>query len=383
MRIGIDARFYGGGKAKGLGRYTEKLIECLQEVDSVNTYVIFFQKEEYEHVHFHNKHFHKVLADFSWYSLAEQRFMPKLLQEQHLDLVHFPHYNVPLLFRGPFVLTIHDLILHHFPTRRASTLGPITYFFKQLGYRFVISQAAKRAKKIITVSYFSKADIQKTFRVPEERIVVTYEGAENVPRKQYSTEQQQVVLQTYGVQKPYILYVGNAYPHKNLEILLDVAKTLKSHGEMSWRFVFVGKRDYFYSRLQEKAREQGIAAEVHFPGFVPDKELSVLYANAHAYIFPSLYEGFGLPPLEAMLHGTPVLSSNATCLPEILKSHVTYFDPRDKNDIIQAIQSLLHDTETREKMKTEGMQYTHRFDWKQMTRETLKVYESCLRKTHS
>ncbi|OGY78687.1 MAG: hypothetical protein A3B74_04920 [Candidatus Kerfeldbacteria bacterium RIFCSPHIGHO2_02_FULL_42_14] len=380
MHIGIDARFYGGGRAKGLGRYTEKLIECLQEIDHTNTYTIFFQKEDFDHVQFHNTHFHKVLADFPWYSFQEQRLMPRLLAQLHLDLVHFPHYNVPLFFRSRFVLTIHDLILHHFPTRKASTLGPVKYFFKQLGYRCVISQAAKHAQKILTVSNFSKQDIQQTFHTPSDKIVVTYEGADNVPMHHYNATQQKEMLTKLAVQQPYLLYVGNAYPHKNLGILLDVVQTLKAQGTINWQFVLVGKNDYFYLQLQEQARQFGLLDHVRFVGFVTDKELSVLYENALAYIFPSLYEGFGLPPLEAMLHGTPVLSSKASCLPEILKSYASYFDPQDKNDIIYAIQNIFSHPEHREKIKEEAQRYARHFSWQDMTRRTLEVYESCTKK---
>ena len=175
MRIGIDARFYGP-LGKGLGRYTQKLIENLEKVDTENQYFIFIRKENFNDYKPNNKNFEKVLADFRWYSFAEQFQLPPLIKRYNLDLMHFPHFNVPIFYNGKFIVTIHDLILTQYPTERATTLGPIKYKMKRLGYKIVIRNAVKKAKKIIAVSNFTKSEIIKYFKLKENRITVTYEA---------------------------------------------------------------------------------------------------------------------------------------------------------------------------------------------------------------
>lgn len=169
MRIGIDARFYGP-KAKGLGRYAEKLLQYLDKIDQKNDYIVFLRKENFKKFQPSSDNFKKVIADFRWYSLAEQIRMPLLTRKYNLDLMHFPHFNVPLFYQGKFIVTIHDLILTRFPTERASTLGPFLYKMKHLLYKLVIRQAIKKAQKIITVSNFSKKDIEDNFPLAKGKV---------------------------------------------------------------------------------------------------------------------------------------------------------------------------------------------------------------------
>jgi len=155
MKIGIDARFYGP-QSKGLGRYTQKLIQNLEKIDRQNQYIIFLRKENWNLYQPQSINFRKELADYQWYTLSEQIYMPKILWHNKIDLMHFPHFNVPIFWPGKFIVTIHDLILTHFPTTKATTLAPIFYKIKHFGYKLVISQAVKRACQIITVSNYTK-----------------------------------------------------------------------------------------------------------------------------------------------------------------------------------------------------------------------------------
>ncbi|MBU2236243.1 glycosyltransferase, partial [Patescibacteria group bacterium] len=170
MRIGIDARFYGPTRT-GPGRYTQKLVDYLQEIDDENEYVVFLRKDNWNEFQPKNNHFRKVLADYRWYSLTEQLFLPWKIKKEKVDLMHFPHFNIPIFYPGKFIVTIHDLIITHFPTRRATKLGPILYKAKQIGYKIVIWLAAKKAKRIITVSQFSKQEIVKHFKLKDEKVV--------------------------------------------------------------------------------------------------------------------------------------------------------------------------------------------------------------------
>lgn len=373
-RIGIDARFFGP-IGKGLGRYTQKLIENLEIVDQDNQYFVFLGKDNFEEYQPKNPNFQKVLADFRWYTLAEQLRMPLLLYRYKLDLVHFPHFNVPILYFRAFVITIHDLILLHFPTVRASTLGPLKYWFKFVAYRLTIFSAIKRSKRIIAVSRFTKEDIQEHYGVKPERIVVTYEACDVSQSTPVSSDG--AVLEKYGIIKPYFLYVGNVYPHKNPERLVLAFKKLQDIGKAE-RLVFVGGDDYFYSRLKEFTKEQGVK-NVIFAGFVPDGELDALFRNSVAYVRPSLYEGFELPPLEAMSKGVPVISSRHESALEILGDSAAYFDAYDSDDILRAIEEISQNKELRKELTEKGYLQVAKYSWKKMAVETFEIFKNALK----
>jgi len=376
MRIGIDARFLGP-KGKGLGRYTQKLIENLEKIDSQNQYVIFLRKENWDEYEPKSLRFKKVLADYRWYSLAEQIAMPSKIYREKVDLMHFPHFNVPVFYFGPFVVTIHDLILRRFPTRRASTLNPPIYLLKNFAYRLVIWLAIKRAKKIIAVSNYTKDDILRFFKVKPEKIEVIYEGTTQLAWRN-SFVANSKILEKYKIGKPYLLYVGNAYPHKNLERLIEAFKILIRTYQKNLQLVLVGEEDYFYRRLKklvsivfESPREK---QEIIFTDFVSDEELTDLYQNAALYVFSSLCEGFGLPPLEAMAHGIPVVSSCATCLPEVLGDAAVYFDAGSAQDIAEKINNVLGDKSLTEKLIAAGYEQIKKYSWRKMAEEMLETY---------
>lgn len=388
MTIGIDARFFGP-RAKGLGRYTQKLIEEMERIDSENQYVIFLRQENFSEYQPRNKNFKKVLADFRWYSLAEQIFMPFAIRRQKVDLMHLPHFNAPVFYFGKFVVTIHDLILRHFPTRRASALGFFKYWLKNLAYRIVIWLAVRRAKKIIVPSNYVKKDIISSFGVRSEKVAVIYEGATvrpgNLPRPSlYEGEGAPLFFQRGGwgaLNKPYLLYVGNAYPHKNLENLIRAFEILVSDFKKDMRLVLVGEEDYFYRRLKKEVNTSILSSieifdRIIFAGFVPEDQLGNLYKNAAAYVFPSLCEGFGLPPLEAMACGVPVVSSGSTCLPEILGDAAIYFDAKNHRDMAEKINLVLSDISFRQKLIAAGFERIERYSWEKMAQETLVTYLS-------
>ncbi|MEI7891031.1 MAG: glycosyltransferase family 1 protein [bacterium] len=375
MRIGIDARFYGS-IGKGLGRYTQRLVEHLEEIDTENSYYIFLRRENFDEYQPKNANFKKVLADYAWYSFAEQFFFPALLFSFKLDLMHFPHFNVPILYFKRFIITIHDLILLHFPTKRASTLQPLVYWIKFRAYKLVIFLGIVRSEKIITVSQFTKNDILSQYNVDEKKIVVTSEACGEFEIEKAITPAQ--ILEKYAIIKPYLLYVGNAYPHKNLEKLIAAfCEICKEKKDLS--LVLVGKDDYFYDRLKQQVEENKIA-NVIFPGFIDDLHLNAVYAQAELYVFPSLYEGFGLPPLEAMKNGSAVVSSDSTCLPEILGDAAYFVDTSDEDKIATGVLAVLSDDNLRKKLIEKGYLQVGKYDWKVMAKETLAVYQNAIKK---
>ena len=371
MKIGIDARFYGA-IGKGLGRYTQKLLEHLEIIDHENQYVVFLRKENFSDYSPKNKNFSKALADYHWYSFSEQILFPVLLLRHGLDMVHFPHFNVPILYRKKFIVTIHDLILIHFPTVRNTTLSPWWYHLKFLAYKVCIRRAICGSRHIMTVSHFTKQDICNLYGINGDRVSVAYEAADDFCF--YSQSRDEEILQKYAILKPYILYVGNAYPHKNLENLIAALPLIREHHK-DIQLVLVGKHDYFYHRLIDLAKREGIP-QVIFPGFVPDMDLSVLYRQCSLYVFPSLYEGFGLPPLEAMNVGAPVLASDRACLKEVLGDGAEYMHSLDAAGVCNAVVALLRDDSRRREMVKRGYARARSFHWNEMAKKTLEQYKN-------
>ncbi len=374
--IGIDARFYGPSN-KGLGRYTQEIVDRVINLDKDNNYVVFLSSDNFNSFNCSEKRVKKVLVKARWYSLAEQIIFPFQIWKEKLDLIHFTHFNVPILTPVKFIVTIHDLILTKFPTTRASTLSPFFYKIKNLAYKIVIWLAVKRAKKIIAVSKHTCEDIVDKFKVKKEKVAVVYEGVSKLFQTRCATKQGALdVLRKYKISRPFLLYVGNAYPHKNLEKLINVFLKLKAkHSDLN--LVLVGKEDYFYKRLKEYANKK--KAPVIFVGFVPDEDLDVFFKEALCYVFPSLYEGFGLPPLEAMTQGCPVVSSNQSCLPEIFENAAVYFDPHKENDIIETIEEVIKDKNLRAKLVEKGFNQYKKFSWDKAAEETVKVYKEVLK----
>lgn len=375
MRIGIDARFYGS-LGKGLGRYTEKLISHLEKIEGNDTYIIFLRRENYDEYQPKNPRFQKVLADYSWYGWREQIFFPSLIRRQRLDLIHFPHFNVPLLVRTPSIVTIHDLILLHYPTVKATELPPFLYWIKYLVYRLVIVQAIRRARAIITVSEFTKNDLETVYPVARGKVIVTLEAADNFCYWQ-SPVKEQVFLRTIDVYqssgaKPFVLYVGNAYPHKNLGLMIRVAKIFPD-----LLFLCVGKEDYFYRMFRREVELAG-CKNIRLVGYVDDRSLGSLYRHAKAYLFPSLYEGFGLPGLEAMAYGVPVVAARAGSLPEIYGDAAYFFEADSVESCRKALGQALVESDHRTLEKQRDMRFAQvaRFSWKNMAHETRRLYET-------
>lgn len=374
MRIGLDARFYGPHAGTGIGRYTNRLIEQLERLDETNEYVVFLRDDNFDFYHPANPRFAKVRAPWRWYSFGEQLGFPRLLRQHRLDVTHFLNFNVPLLAPTPFVVTIHDLILSKFPTERASTLEPAFYWFKHAAYNLVIKTAVRRARRLIAVTEHTKHDITTSFGRPAGHVTVINEACDAAqPLPLVSIDQ---LTRRLNLTKPFILYVGTAYPHKNLEQLVEAIVRLRVE-DSRLTLVLVGREDYFYRRLKALVAERGYNQSdrvVVFTGYVNDDVLDALYRAAELYVCPSLYEGFGLPGLEAMARGTPVLSSQTSSLPEVYGDAAAYVNPASVNDLAAAIRQLLHDPARRDQLRQRGFARVQQFNWARMAEETLAVY---------
>ena len=388
LTVGIDARFYGP-LGKGLGRYTQEIVDNVIAIDESDfyNYVIFLSPDNFDEFVCAKTNVRKELISSRWYTLAEQFEVPYKWWRAQIDLMHFPHFNVPFIKAGAYVVTIHDLILTKFPTNRASTLHPSIYWLKDKAYHLIIATAVRFATKIITVSEFTKKDLIDQFGAHADKIEITYEGVANLAKGNDSLFVAKLdnkkTLALYNVRGPFLLYVGNAYPHKNLEGL--ILCFLRLHAKRpDLRLVLVGKEDYFYNRVKDLAKSNNLwqkenhNSPIVFTGYVPDVDLEALFQEATVYVFPSFYEGFGLPPLEAMAHGCPVASSNQASMPEILGDAAVYFDPRDKDQMIKVIEETIDNPDLRKKLIAAGYEQIKKYSWWECGRATGEIYRQIL-----
>lgn len=360
MRIVIDARMY---TESGIGRYIRNLLDYLQKLDKKNEYYILL-RNRYDGPD-DNTNFKKVPADFGWYGLNEQFKIPKLLNKLKPDLVHFPHFNVPIFFKDKFVVTIHDLIHQHFQMRRATIHDPITYKIKQLGYKVIFSNAIKKSEKILVPSNYVKDLLVREWKIQKRKIVVTPEAVDD--------KLLTIIAKTSSIKSPYIFYVGNAHPHKNVEGLIKAfLKLRKKYPDLS--LVLSGYDHYFWQKIKKEFNHKNII----YTGFVTDEQLVALYKNASCFVMPSFEEGFGIPLLEAFALKCPVVSSNAGALPEVGGDACIYFDPHDLGDTVNKIDKVINDESLRKEMIIKGQKRVKLFSWEKLVKQTLEVYNQCV-----
>lgn len=371
MKIGIDARMYGTGFT-GIGRYVNELIANILEVDNKNEYVLFMNSPEYEVFELPWKNARKVLVNAKHYSFAEQFRFLSLLKKEKLDIMHFTHFNAPIFYKGKSVVTIHDLTLHFYPGKK------MTSFCRRLAYQLVIRSVIKHAKKIIAVSENTKNDLCEILKVPANKISVIYEGVDNHFKEIADENVKKNIAKKYGIIKPFLLYTGVWRSHKNLVNLIKAFSYLKKNNDFDGQLVITGKEDPLYTEIRSVIKDLELESDIVFPGMVPDSDLPALYNAAKIYVFPSLYEGFGLPPLEAMACGVPVAASCAACIPEICgKENAVFFDPYDPVNISDAILKIWLNEELKQKLIANGKNRIKDFSWKKMAKEILGIYEQC------
>lgn len=368
MKIVIDARMYGLEHA-GIGRYVLNLVNQIEKLDKKNDYLLLLRKKYYQNLNFKNPRFKKVLADIPHYSLKEQIFLPGVLRKIKPDLVHFPHFNVPVFWQGDYVVTIHDLIKHQSRGMKTTTKLALFYWLKYFVYQVIVFSAVKRARKIITPSRWWKKELIKKYRLKQEKVVVAYEGAEEFLNKKPSLSGPKA-LEKYGVKKPFVVYTGSLYPHKNVLRLVKAVKQIKGLS-----LVIACARNIFLERFKKEIEKENNLDNVVLAGFVPDNELIVLYQEAEAFVTPSLLEGFGLPGLEAMAVGLPVVSSQASCLPEIYEKAAIYFDPLDIRDMTEKVKKVMENEELRQGLIKKGFVQVKKYSWQKMAKEILEVYD--------
>lgn len=367
LRIGFDARLY---TQTGVGRYIRNLLGQFKKLDGENEYYIFLRSEDFIAFKTEDERWHKQVLEAKWHSLKEQITVPSILARFNLDVMHFPYFNIPIFYRGKFLLTVHDLIIDHFDTGRASTLPSSLYKMKRLGYKAVVSQAMRRSSLIAAISRSTKKEVMEHYHIRSDKIKVTYDALDENFLGNVKKQKPDAVYKY-----PYLLYVGNAYPHKNLERLISAFGKYFKGREL--KLILVGGDDFFYSRLKQFVSNLGLAQQIIFYGKADDKELVNLYSNARLFVFPSLMEGFGLPNLEALVCGCLPVVSDIPVFREIWQDKLIYFNPHDIDSIGQVILSALEvNSSDYNKQVEKAKAIVDKFRWLDTARKTLILYSS-------
>lgn len=365
MRIGVDLRM--AGLEYGIGRYSFELVRKIIELDRDNEYFLFvrdlelFAKTNFEF----RQNINLVKADFKHYSFGEQFGFNRLLNKYHLDLVHFLNFNVPLMYEKPFVVTIHDVIHHRLPGTKKS------HFLHRLAYRAVMRHAVFSSRRIITVSEFSKKEILDIFKVPASKIAVVYEAATTVPITDSDVSQ---VKQRFDISKAYLVFVGVMERKKNLLNLAKAFDILKDKFNLNVQLVLAGKQDPHYPEISEQLKQIKYRKDLIMTGVVSEKEKYALYKGSVAFVSASLFEGFGLPGVEAMSLGIPLVVSNTEVFNEVYDNGAIYFNALDPEDIALKINFLLSDEKYRSLIANNAYTRAQYFSWDLAAKKTLAVY---------
>jgi glycosyltransferase involved in cell wall biosynthesis len=368
LRIAIDARKL---RDYGIGTYVRNLLRHLARIDTTTEYVLLCHPPDCDMAGNLGPNFRAVVESSPAYSVREQVRIPLDLRREGIDLFHAPHYVLPPLTPCKSIVTIHDCIHLRFPQ----------YLPNRLGYAYARASmwaATHRSNRVLTVSDASKRDILRHFHIPSAKIDVIYNAIDERFGELPDAEEIERVRERYQLNDPFVLYAGNIKPHKNLERLIESFHMLRRHGPEHVKLLIIGDEISKYATLRRAVHKYKLHKHVRFLGFVPDRTLAALYRLAAVFVFPSLYEGFGLPPLEAMASGTPVITSNVSSLPEVVGDAALLIDPYEPGTIADAMRRVLTEPGLRESMREKGLARARAFSWERSVRRVREIYEEVL-----
>jgi glycosyltransferase involved in cell wall biosynthesis len=358
----------------GVGTYIRNVVKTLAGLDRESKYFLIGLPAKVAEFGSLPANFHAVplaAADNTLRGYVDFRAIVRRLE---CDVVHIPHlFCMPRALGCPYVLTVHDLLEHMYGSRDSSNLRRTLHFY-------LTRRVLRGAARVLAVSQFTKSEIQKLLAIPDDRIEVVYNAIdERFLHGHAGDVDRQLIAQRYQVNYPFLLYAGAIRPHKNVVRIIEAFSALKSELAKENRFrdlklIIIGDDLSSHPRLRRTVISGGVQNDVRFLGFVPIEVLRIFYDVAKIFVFPSLYEGFGLPPLEAMAHGTPVVTSNTSSLPEVAGNAALLVNPENVFEIRRALQRALLDTEVRESMKQRGYEQAKRFSWTTSVSRILEIY---------
>ena len=365
MRVAIDARKLHDF---GIGTYIRNLLRHLARIDHDTEFVLLCTEADLGVAAQLGPNFRSVLEPSPNYSIREQIHVPWVLRRERPDLFHAPHYVLPAAIHCNSVVTIHDCIHLMFPQ----------YLPNRMAYAYARAQmwtAAHRSDCILTVSDASKRDILHLFNIPPEKIVVVYNAIDAHFSVTPHPDAVARVRERYQLDHRFLLYVGNIKPHKNLVRLIEAFSELRTGDLEDLKLLIIGDEISKLPALRHAVHRHKLHKHVRFLGYVPDDQLAVLYRLAAVFVFPSLYEGFGLPPLEAMASGTPCVVSNVSSLPEVVGDAAVLVDPHDIDSIVDGLRCVLTNPARADNMRRKGLERAREFSWERSVARTLEVYK--------
>lgn len=372
MRIALDIRRMSDF---GISTYIRNVVRTLGRLDHENEYFLIGMVERLREIgelpgNFHSVPFLEQDPNFRTY--MEFR---RLVKRFECNVVHIPHtFWRPRPVDCPYIMTVHDVLDYLYRVKGRSHLSQFMH------YRLT-RYALNHASRILAVSKFSKNDVAHLFHVPEKKIEVVYNAIDDRFRMGPTTAaDREIIAERYQVHYPFILYAGRISPHKNVARIIEAFSALKTDLAKEGKFddlklIIIGDELSKHPDLRRAVIKSGVHYDVRFLGFVPIDVLRIFYDTAKVFIFPSLYEGFGLPPLEAMAHGTPVVASNTSSLPEVVGKAAVLVNPENVFEISRAIHRVLTDQPLREKMKIAGKEQAQKFSWESSVRRMIEIYQ--------
>jgi glycosyltransferase involved in cell wall biosynthesis len=366
MRIGIDARKLHDF---GIGTYLQNLLKELVQLDDDAEYVVLCRADDVDWLAALGPRIRPIVTGAANYSVREQIEVPWRLWRAGVTLFHSPHYVLPVLLPCPAVVTVHDCIHLMFPQ----------YLPNRAAYAYAKASmwnAAKRSDRVLTVSEASKRDILHFFSVRPEKVVVVYNAIDERFWVAPKEEDMARIRERYQLDHGFVLYVGNIKPHKNLVRLIEAFDELRQEGGFDeLKLLIIGDEISRLPALRRAVHSHKLHKQVRFLGYLPDETLAILYRLAAVFVFPSLYEGFGLPPLEAMASGTPVVTSNVSSLPEVAGDAAVLVDPYDSHAIADGIRRVLTDPALAQDLRLKGLVRAREFSWERSVARTCELYK--------
>ena len=378
MRIAIDLTSLPT-QLVGVGTYAKSLITSLAQYDTNNQYFIFI-KREHSNVFAINQNninviYQKnILRNKILRVLWEQFILPIYIKRLKIDLLHSIHYTIPLFAGCKVVVTFHDMTFFLFPKKHI--------FIKRIFFKLFIYISSWRANRLIAVSNNTKKDIIKFMHINNDKIDVVYEIIDS---RYHPIKNESAILKVkdkYKILNKFILYVGTLEPRKNIICLIQAYHNLLTKKLINHQLVIVGKKGWYYQEIFNMVNKLGLnegRQKIIFTGYVPEEELPFLYNAADVFVYPSLYEGFGIPPLEAMACGVPVISSDLSSLPEVIGEAGILINPYNIQDIYQALYKLLNDDKLKKELKYKGLKRAQEFSSEKLANETIKVYKKAMK----